>query len=63
MVSTKTMLFQLVRHQRQGWRSSLYAQVGQPTGETTVKHQLRKTANFSTNYDKNLKFILTQIVN
>ena len=32
----KTMLFQLVRHQRQGWRSSLHAQVGQPAGAQTI---------------------------
>ena len=36
------MLFQLVRYQRQGWRPSLYAQVGQPAGATTDKHLLRK---------------------
>ena len=28
----ETLLFQLVRHQRQGWRPSLHAQVGQPAG-------------------------------
>ena len=48
------MISQVVRYQRQGWRPSLHAQVGQPAGDTTDKHLLRKTTN-SKNLNSKLK--------